>query len=196
MSGFLAAHVLRASAYHSLGKWRECCEDATSAIELVPENIQGYLLRASALKERERNDDALLDVEHALARDAQSAPAWFLRAELHMAIGNYGDAISDYDEVLLLDGQNAWALFRRACGSVELDNHGKSSIRRKHALQGLPGEPRHGVSLVAASGDRTQAGNFLNGGHRSPIRRPNPNGRHRRRVNDIESTDAVIRLVT
>lgn len=118
-----AGHILRASAYHSLGKWQECCDDASAAIRLMPQNIQGHLLLASALKERGRIEQALVAIDAALALDANSPPARFIKAEIYMLREEYRKAEEDFSVVISGESDNSWAFFRRASARFELGKY-------------------------------------------------------------------------
>ena len=97
------AYNMRGTFRYLMGDSDESLADLSKAIELRPDDSQGYIKRASMHLESNEKDQAVKDFEMAMEQNKQDPDIYYHRAQLHFILGEYADAARDYQESINLD---------------------------------------------------------------------------------------------
>ena len=125
----------RAVAYLAMGQADLALSDADSAIELINDNSDYYLIRAQALTELGRFEAAIVAYSTAIDMDRLAVDALLGRGDLYYRLGDDEHALLDADAALDIDPDNAAALVARSAVYLAQDNRASAIQDLELALQ-------------------------------------------------------------
>jgi tetratricopeptide (TPR) repeat protein len=122
-SGFAGSYTSRGIAYSNKGNYDLAISDYTKAIELEPNESEGYILRGMEYRMKGDLDQALIDFDSAIRIDPKAEPAYMGRGNVLLHKREYDKAIINYNKVLQLNPNSKDAYQFRGLTYAEMGSY-------------------------------------------------------------------------
>lgn len=127
----------RAADRFAREQYTSAVDDYTSAINLLPDRAELYLMRGSVyLTQQEKS--ALADAEKALSIEPENIQARRLRAQARSMGADYAGAVEDFSLVLKAQPKNVTVLLSRALAYERLESFSEAEADYKSVLRFEP----------------------------------------------------------
>lgn len=110
-------YVTRGRLYLKEGDAKRAIKDFSKAIEINPNNQNGYCGRGNVYSRTKEYDKALIEYSQ-----AATAPAYINRGRIYLKIGNHNQAVADYSTAIEMD-PNPWTYCARARLNIALHRY-------------------------------------------------------------------------
>ena len=111
-------------------------QNINSAIQLEPDNKEGYVIRSKAYVNKLDYPRAIDDVSKVLLLNPEDADMYYLRGVYYQNFTQHNNAVNDFTKVLMLEPENADALSKRAWSYEQVANY-KDAIKDYESLVSL-----------------------------------------------------------
>jgi tetratricopeptide (TPR) repeat protein len=158
------AYSLRARFYAVEGKYERALRDNTQAVQLAPQNHNGYASRCLTYVRKGEFDLALVDCSRAIELKPNYAYAYIGRAAAYFYKHDYHRSIEEASRSIALDPKRsgAWHLRGRAYAELGQVDRGLADIERAIAAEPKASLPYNGRGLLLLKkGDHQRALNDL-----------------------------------
>ncbi|HEC43365.1 MAG TPA: tetratricopeptide repeat protein [Bacteroides sp.] len=119
-----------------LGRTDFALQNINSAIQIEPNNTEGYVIRSRAYVKKLDYPKAINDVSKVLLLEPENSGMYQLRGQYYQEFNQHSNAINDFTRVLMMEPGNAEALYKRAWSNEQVANY-KDAIKDYEALVGL-----------------------------------------------------------
>jgi tetratricopeptide (TPR) repeat protein len=119
-----------------LGETDFALQNINSAIQLDPDNPEGYVIRSKAYVKKLDYPKAIDDISKVILLSPGNAKMYYLRGIYYQEFTQHANAINDFSKVLLTEPSNPDALYKRAWSYEQVANY-PSAIKDYEALMEL-----------------------------------------------------------
>jgi tetratricopeptide (TPR) repeat protein len=106
-----------------LSKTDFALQSINSAIQLEPDNVEGYVIRSKAYVKKLDYPRAIDDISKVIILKPEDPKMYYLRGVYYQEFTQHNNAINDFSKVLLIEPANADALYKRAWSYEQVSNY-------------------------------------------------------------------------
>jgi tetratricopeptide (TPR) repeat protein len=128
-------------------------QNINAAIQLEPENPEGYVIRSRAYVRKLDYPKAIDDVSKVILLTPDDPEMYYLRGLYYQEFTQHNNAINDFTKVLMMEPENADALYKRASSYEQVANY-KDAIKDYETLVGLSAYNVEAQILLKEANDR------------------------------------------
>lgn len=132
------ARALRALAdvRIKLNKTDFALQNINTAIQIEPDNPEGYVIRSKAYVKKLDYPRAIDDISKVILLNPDDPQMYYLRGVYYQEFTQHNNAVNDFTKALLLEPDNADALYKRAWSYEQVANY-KDAIKDYESLVSL-----------------------------------------------------------
>jgi len=116
-----------------LSKTDLALQNIHSAIQIDPNNVEGYVIRSRAYVKKLDYPKAINDISKAILLNPDDPRMYYWRGVYYQEFAQHSNAVNDFTKVLMLEPKNADALYKRAWSYEQVANY-KDAIKDYEAL--------------------------------------------------------------
>ncbi|MDP8212351.1 MAG: tetratricopeptide repeat protein [Candidatus Zapsychrus exili] len=132
------AYNSRAHLYMRMRVWSKAIKDYTKAIEINPNNLQGFINRAIAYVQLKKYDEAIEGFSEAIRLDPYYVEAYNNRADTYSKKGDINSAINDFNKAISINPNNLRIRYNRGLTLVEAKKYKDAINDFTHILNIVP----------------------------------------------------------